>query len=169
MTARRPAREQKLPFTEVNKLRVLDPPELYSLARTLYEAGWTLRAIGEACVPPRGRSVIRSWVVKDKQVTPIEENTHLPEPEYKTQPNYESKKPKNPGIDPADAIEIRNLSYPASKYRASMNPKHRAAIASREYNTLLRKIHDSGVPIKDIAKVAGVDYKSIYRRIHGDD
>ncbi len=170
MTDRRPAREQKLPPAEAAEINSLPLKARNDHVRSLYEAGWTLQAIGEACEPPVHRSTVRKWVTASKKsVTPSTEKSPLPTPKYRTPAEYEPKKPINPGINADTAEKIRDLSYLASKYRATIPDSHPAAIASREYDQLVRKLHSDGVPLKEIADIAGVSYKSIYRRVHGAD
>lgn len=51
-----------LPSEEISLLCELSATAQRARARQLYNAGWSLSAIGEALSPPRSRSTVRSWV-----------------------------------------------------------------------------------------------------------
>ena len=152
---RRSARNQPLPPSEVEKLLSLRGVELKARCYNLYEAGWTLSAIGAPL--NKARSTVRSWVTSGpyrKQDVPLPEDR-----------SYIPKKPQNPGISPAEAETIQRLAPQARKYRARLAEGHPATVANRKLTNLCISLHERGVPLQDLADVAGVTYRAMYRRV----
>jgi hypothetical protein len=152
---RRSARNQNLPSTEVENLLSLSGNELKARCYNLYQAGWTLAAIGAPL--NKARSTIRSWVTSgpyNKQDVPVPDDR-----------SYIPKKPQNPGISPAEADTIRRLAPQARKYRAKLPEGHAATIANRKLTNLCVSLNQKGVPLQDLADVAGVTYRAMYRRV----
>jgi len=157
---RRPARNQALPHDEAQHLQELRGTALKLRARRLYEVGWTLSAIGAPI--NRSRSTIRFWVnnvpeLKAGSTRPV------PTPEDKT---YKRKRPLSPGITPEQVNRIAYLAPIARTYRAKFPKSHPATQANEELTALAKRLHKAGVPIQQIADVAGVTYRAMYRRVH---
>lgn len=161
MTDRRPARDQVLPENLAQPLAQFKNAQLFEYCRDLYHAGWTLRAIGEALEPPRQRSTVRSWILK---VDP-EPALQVEAPTLRTTPEYVAKKPKNPGISPIDRYKIFELAPIARRFRAGMPPRHRAAAANDQLTAMVKALHQSGVPVQELADAAGVTYRAMARRL----
>lgn len=152
---RRSARNQSLPHSEAEHLLSLSSTALKARCYNLYEAGWTLSAIGYPLNKPR--STVRSWVLSGPY--PHQE---VPTPEDRT---YIPKKPQNPGIPQADRQRIEYLAPIARRYRSKLAESHAATLANRELTELCITLHESGVPLQDLADAAGVTYRAMYRRV----
>lgn len=154
---RKAARNQSLPPEEVSRLLTLEGTALKARCFALYEAGWTLSAIGDPL--SRARSTIRSWVNTGPYST---DNIEVPAPEDRS---YVPKRPKKPEITPEQRQTIQNLAPQARKYRSRISQQHPAAIANKELTDLCIKLHAQGAPIQDLADLAGVTYRAMYRRV----
>lgn len=165
--SRRSARNQKLPIYESNLLQNLTGYQLYARAKTLYDAGWTLRAIGESLTPPRARSTVRYWIVS-ADLTPIGSvYTDLPTAPVPTlaTPASRGLKPRRP-LTTVEFTRIKELAPSARRYRATMKPGHRSAQANNELTEMcVRLHHEDRVTIKDLAEAAGVSYRAMARRV----
>lgn len=157
---RRSARSQSLPQSEQDYLRTLTGLDLKLRCRDLFEAGWTLAAIGEPL--DKQRSTIRFWVTNAPAI-PSQRNKALPTPVDKS---YVPKKPKSPGITAKEKERLAYLAPLARRYRARMTSTHISAQANLEFTELSRALHDKHVPIQEIADAAGVTYRAMFRRIH---
>lgn len=163
MSTRRPARDQTLPTPEATYLNTLHGPTLYAQCRVLYDAGWPLRAIGEALTPPKSRSTVRSWIIKP---TPTYVRTApVSAPSLKTPEAYTPRRPVSPGIPAADLTQIQYLAPIARRYRSRMSPRHAAALANDQLTSLTRRLHADNVPVQELADAAGVTYRAMYRRL----
>jgi len=163
MTTRRSAREQALPEPEATALQSLRDTPLYERCRDLYLAGWTLRAIGEALTPQRSRSTVRSWILRvDHSTTPP---PSAPTPTLRTAKEYVPKRTPSPGISAADLTKIQDLAPVARRYRASMSPLHQAALANLELTQIAKRLHGSGVSVRELATAADVTYRAMSRRL----
>ena len=157
---RRSARSQSLPQSEQEYLRTLSGLDLKLRCRDLFNAGWTLAAIGEPL--DKQRSTIRFWVTNTPDISSPRQKA-LPTPVDKS---YVPKKPKSPGISPADVNRLAYLAPLARRYRARMTSTHISAQANIEFTELSRALHAKNVPIQEIADAAGVTYRAMFRRIH---
>jgi hypothetical protein len=164
MNTRRPAREQKLPESEVDYLATIRNDKLHVRCSDLYGAGWTLRSIGEAMQPPRTRSTIKAWV---DQVLPHNHAVwpDLPRPTYLTDATYVPRRPASPGIGAADLMKIQELQPVAKRFRSGMSPHHKAAIANDELTVIVETLHKAGVPVGELASAAGVTYRAMAKRL----
>lgn len=166
---RRAARGQDLPQTEVTALRSLgEGIALYIRCRNLYEAGWTLRAIGDALDPKRPRSTVRTWVTKEFQYGTTlytQYNGPLPIPELATPAHYEKKTPPSPGISPSDLDFIAAWAPEARKYRSGMPSSSEPALDNVRLTELVLRLHEEGVPVRELANAAGVTYRAMARRL----
>lgn len=162
---RRSARGQSLPDFEIDILNGLEGFELFARARMLYQAGWTLRSIGDALEPPRARSTVRYWINTELPIASAYYGLPTaPVPTLITSAN----KPKKPrrALTHAESAEIASLAPLARKYRATMNHGHPAAIANRKLTEFcVRLHHDDRVTIGDLASAAGVSYRAMARRV----
>lgn len=157
---RKSARNQSLPQDEAEYLRTLQATELKLRARRLFEAGWTLAAIGTPIDRPR--STVRFWVNNVPNLTPKSDRP-IPTPEDRS---YVPKRPKSPGISAHDRTSLATLAPVARTYRARLPQSHRATIANIQMTELSKTLHSAGVPIQEIADAAGVTYRAMYRRVH---
>lgn len=157
---RKSARNQPLPKDEEDFLATLEGTALKLRARRLYEAGWTLSAIGTPI--NKSRSTVRFWVNNVPQLrTTVDRPVPIPEDRA-----YVHKKPTNPGISEATKARLAYLAPIARKYRARLSPIHPATLANDELTELSKTLHAVHVPIQEIADAAGVTYRAMYRRIH---
>lgn len=161
-STRRPARSQQLPADEVTLLHTLDGQPLYQRAAQLYNGGWTLRAIGEACYPPRERSTVSGWIAKTRLTDPT---TPIPTPVYVSPREYVPVKPISPGISLADEQTLRDLAPSARRYRAGMGPTHPAAQANTNLTSLAKQLAAQNVTTREIADAAGVSYRAMAKRL----
>lgn len=154
---RKSARNQPLPDAEVAVLRSLRGIKLKARCHALYQAGWTLSAIGD----PLGkqRSTIRLWV---NSVVPSAEGVSIPLPVDKT---YVPKKTPSPGISADDLERIAELAPLARKYRSKLPDTHAATRANYELTALCMSLHGRHVTIQELADAAGVTYRAMYRRV----
>jgi len=161
-STRRTARGQTLPETEVAILATLQHDALFARVAALYQAGWPLRAIGEAFNPPKARSSVANLVEKAAHITNLPQ---VEAPVLATPPEYIPVKPVSPGISPADLAEIAALAPKARKFRAGMSPAHRIAIANQRLTDLCTVLFDSGVTIRELSDAAGVTYRAMAKRL----
>lgn len=152
---RKSARNQSLPRKEAEFLLTLKDTELKARCYNLYEAGWTLSAIGAPLNKPR--STVRSWVQSGPYPT---QETPIPEDR-----SYVPKKPHNPGLTPEAIAAIQELAPQARKYRSRFSQSHPATIANQDLTSLCTLLHESGVPLQELADAAGVTYRAMYRRV----
>jgi hypothetical protein len=164
-TNRRSARNQALPTQEVEILAVLRGFRLYNRASALFDAGWTLASIGKAFNPSKPRTTIKSWVDRGDSSVPDPELPEIPCPEYATPAEYIPKRPKSPGISPADLDTIQKLAPIARKYRSSMSDAHKAAVANRELTEICERLVAADVTVRELAEAAGVTYRAMARRL----
>ena len=153
---RKSARNQPLPRTEAARLAKLNGSELRGRCLALYNAGWTLSAIGNALDRPR--STVRSWVL----VAPSTAEDDIPTPQDRS---YIPKKPISPGLQPSESAKIKELAPIARRYRAKLSDSHPSTVANQELTRLCRTLHALGVPLQELADTAGVSYRAMYRRV----
>jgi hypothetical protein len=161
---RRSARDLDLPEEEKSTLAVdCDTKAKRNCrARQLFEAGWTLRAIGEAFTPPYRRSTVKYWVEQGDYVHRI--NVPIPAPNTKPT-GYQRKKPISPGI-PADTQKRLAYLAPLARYfRSGMASTSVNAQANQEFNALVHELFASNVTIAEIAKASNVTFRAIARRL----
>ena len=161
MQKRRPARQQSLPESEGNVLNKLFDDELATRLNDLYNAGWTLQAMGNAFNPPRRRSTVRSWMVRRYTPSPLE--TPIPKPRVRT--GYVSRRPVSPGISPNELSQIQGLAPLARTYRSKMNPDSPQAIANASLTEICLTLNEKNVTVKELAEAAGVTYRAMARRL----
>lgn len=159
---RRPARKQALPSDEVALLNSLFDEELYTRVRSLYTAGWTLQAIGDAFVPPRSRTTVRYWCNRTHHPSPLSDP--LPAPRYKPT-GYVSRRPRSPGIPEETLERITAIAPDARRFRAKMNPSSLEAQANRELTEICVYLYSANVPVRELAAAAGVTYRAMARRL----
>jgi hypothetical protein len=165
--SRRSARGQHLPADEVEILNNLEGYELFQRARFLYNAGWTLRSIGEAFDPSRARSTVRYWINTPTPIAGFEGYSDLPTTPIPTlaTPAQSQRKPRR-ALTTAESSKIAELAPLARKYRATMNQGHPSARANRELTDICVRLHHTDrVTIRDLADAAGVSYRAMARRV----
>lgn len=154
---RKSARNQPLPSTEVAVLRSLTGMQLKYRCHALYQAGWTLSAIGDPL--DKQRSTIRLWV---NSVSPDLSVIRVPSPVDKT---YVPRKTPSPGISAADRERMAELAPVARKYRSKLSDEHSATKANYELTSMCMSLYENHVTIQELADAAGVSYRAMYRRI----
>ena len=171
---RRTARMQALPEEEVQYLRTLNVKRyatgaLHVRARELYNAGWSLQAIGDAVNPSHARSAIRAWVIKADQATPaahIVSRIPIPHPDFTiTRSKYVSRRPASPGISSADKIIMSDLARLARHYRAGMSPTNPYTRANNQFTEMCSRLHARNVTVRELSNAANVTYRAIARRL----
>jgi len=163
-TKRRFARKQPLPISEISLLSSLTEDSLYTRIRDLYNEGWTLQAIGNAFSPPRPRSTVRSWVVREHNYSPL--LAPVVKPKIKIQPKgYVPRKPKSPGIPIDQLARIKELSPLARRYRSGMLDNSPAAIANAELGQICLDLYAKNVTVRELAAAAVVTYRAMARRL----
>jgi hypothetical protein len=165
--SRRPARNQPLPLEESTLLNELDHDARISRVYELYSAGWTLQAIGDALIPPRPRSTVRSWLLRfelpgDRRII----DATIPQPEYKSSiGGYIRKRTPSPGILPDEAALIRDLAPIARTYRAKMPSNSSAAVANDQLTAICIRLHTNNVTVRELAIAASVTYRAMAKRL----
>lgn len=157
---RKSARNQPLPIEEVAVLRSLAGHHLKARCRALFDAGWTLSAIGA----PLGkqRSTIRLWVTS---IDPMP-GVNVPAPVDKT---YVPKKEPSPGLSAGELARIAELAPLARKYRSKLPDTHASTKANYELTAMCMELHRNHVSIQELATAAGVTYRAMYRRIKNNE
>ena len=151
-----------LPKSEAIFLASLSKEQLWRRVKDLNDAGWTLQSIADAFDPPRRRSTIRSWVIKD---TPeCEFITATPAP---PQPKAQSrrKRPRSPGIPHDEQLRIARLSPLARRFRARTNPSSTSFTANKELTSIAGLLYNKGVTVSELARASGVTYRAMKRRV----
>jgi hypothetical protein len=151
-----------LPKSEAIFLASLSKEQLWRRVKDLNDAGWTLQSIADAFDPPRRRSTIRSWVIKD---TPeCEFVTATPTP---PQPKAKSrrKRPRSPGIPHDEQLRIARLSPLARRFRARTNPSSTSFTANQELTSIAGLLYNKGVTVSELARASGVTYRAMKRRV----
>ena len=151
-----------LPKSEAELLASISKEQLWRRVKDLNDAGWTLQSIADAFDPPRRRSTIRSWVIKD---TPeCEFVTATPTP---PQPKAKSrrKRPRSPGIPHDEQLRIARLSPLARRFRARTNPSSTSFTANQELTSIAGLLYNKGVTVSELARASGVTYRAMKRRV----
>ena len=150
-----------LPESEQDLLRSLVKEELWARVQLLHEAGWTLQSIADAFSPPRRRSTIRSWVLKDIHREFV---TAIPQPPVK-KPRYTRQRPKSPGIPHDEQLRIARLSPLARRYRARTTSTSASFTANMELTVIAGELFLKGVTVSELARASGVTYRAMKRRV----
>jgi hypothetical protein len=147
---------------EASLLASLEPRAVRQRCTELYEAGWTLDAIGKALTPPRGRSTVRAWIN-----SPLTSSVTLPPPPLPTaRPAHQSVSSTARATIPEYlATRIRELAPVARNYRARTASTSSAAVANRELTRICADLHAAGVTTAQLARAAGVTYRAMARRL----
>jgi hypothetical protein len=151
-----------LPESEQVLLRSLVKDQLWSRVQLLHEAGWTLQSIADAFDPPRRRSTIRSWVIKE--VTHHEFITATPTPPVK-KPRSVRQRPKSPGIPHDEQLRIARLSPLARRYRSRTSSGSASFTANNELTVIAGELFLKGVTVSELARASGVTYRAMKRRV----
>ena len=163
---RRYAKEESLPQREVELLRSLTTSKksLYCRARQLFEAGWTLQAIGNAFSTPFRRSTVQYWVKMGDFTYKNDQKVPFPA-DFAPKRGYQRKKPVSPGISEADAERLRYLAPLARSFRSGMGLNSPQGSANRELTELATFLHSEGVSVAELARAAGVTFRAMARRL----
>lgn len=171
MDKRRPARNQPLPIREAAFLNSLSQDDLMARVYELYQSGWTLQAIGDALIPPRPRSTVRSWVLRFQLPTteanaPAYDPTAIPAPRYQTHVDGYQKKKNSPGILPDELQLIQELAPTARRFRAKVSASDRTRVANDQLTAICLRLYYKGVTVSELAKAAGVTYRAMVKRLN---
>jgi len=158
----------RLPDDEVTFLSALDKAQVPARLRALWEAGWSLKIIADSLKPARPKSTVHFWILNassEPQRRPIP----TPPPKSLTVSAPIKHSPKirsiSPGVPEHLKPRIKELSLLSRRYRAKSDPNSDLAVANRELTALALSLYNRGVPAAEIAKVAGVTYRAMARRI----
>lgn len=160
--SRRTARGQKLPPQEVELLNSLSKLDQIQRSHDLYQAGWPLDSIGSALLPTRPRTTIRTWVQKSEAEPRLSIDAPIPIPIFIDEP---ARQVSSEGIPDALAEIIKELAPLARTYRSRMANTTAAAVANDRLSGICITLYQKGVSIKDLAAVAGVTYRAMYKRV----
>ena len=151
-----------LPKSEADFLASLSKEQLWRRVKDLNDAGWTLQSIADAFDPPRRRSTIRSWVIKDTPECDFVTATPTP-----PQPKAKSrrKRPRSPGIPHDEQLRIARLSPLARRFRARTNPSSVSFTANQELTSIAGLLYNKGVTVSELARASGVTYRAMKRRV----
>jgi hypothetical protein len=151
-----------LPKSEALFLASLSKEQLWRRVKDLNDAGWTLQSIADAFDPPRRRSTIRSWVIKDTPECQFVTATPTP-----PQPKAKSrrKRPRSPGIPHDEQLRIARLSPLAQRFRARTNPSSVSFTANQELTSIAGLLYNKGVTVSELARASGVTYRAMKRRV----
>lgn len=171
MENREYAREVPLPDDEANFLRTVGKKQRQYRAKQLFDAGWTLQAIGNAFTPPANRSTVQYWTAQGNpkyetpRPVPSPWGGFVDAPMPRPPKGYQPKRPKSPGI-PLDTQErLRYLAPLARYYRSGMASTSLNGSANEEMNEIVQDLYNKNVKIAEIAKAAGVTNRAIARRL----
>ena len=151
-----------LPKSEAEFLASLSKEQLWRRVKDLNDAGWTLQSIADAFSPPRRRSTIRSWVIKD---TPECKFITAPPTPPQPKPKSRRKRPKSPGIPHDEQLRIARLSPLARRFRARTNPSSTSFTANQELTNIAGLLYNKGVTVSELARASGVTYRAMKRRV----
>jgi len=151
-----------LPKSEAIFLASLSKEQLWRRVKDLNDIGWTLQSIADAFDPPRRRSTIRSWVIKDTPECDFVTATPTP-----PQPKAKSrrKRPRSPGIPHDEQLRIARLSPLARRFRARTNPSSTSFTANQELTSIAGLLYNKGVTVSELARASGVTYRAMKRRV----
>jgi hypothetical protein len=151
-----------LPKSEAIFLASLSKEQLWRRVKDLNDAGWTLQSIADAFDPPRRRSTVRSWVIKDTPECDFVTATPTP-----PQPKAKSrrKRPRSPGIPHDEQLRIARLSPLARRFRARTNPSSTSFTANQELTSIAGLLYNKGVTVSELARASGVTYRAMKRRV----
>ena len=151
-----------LPKSEAEFLASLSKEQLWRRVKDLNDAGWTLQSIADAFDPPRRRSTIRSWVIKDTpQCEFVTATPTPPQPKAKSR----RKRPRSPGIPHDEQLRIARLSPLARRFRARTNPSSTSFTANQELTNIAGLLYNKGVTVSELARASGVTYRAMKRRV----
>ncbi len=151
-----------LPKSEALFLASLSKEQLWRRVKDLNDAGWTLQSIADAFDPPRRRSTVRSWVIKDTpECVFVTATPTPPQPKAKSR----RKRPRSPGIPHDEQLRIARLSPLARRFRARTNPSSTSFTANQELTNIAGLLYSKGVTVSELARASGVTYRAMKRRV----
>lgn len=151
-----------LPKSEAIFLASLSKEQLWRRVKDLNDAGWTLQSIADAFDPPRRRSTVRSWVIKDTpECVFVTATPTPPQPKAKSR----RKRPRSPGIPHDEQLRIARLSPLARRFRARTNPSSTSFTANQELTNIAGLLYNKGVTVSELARASGVTYRAMKRRV----
>ena len=151
-----------LPPDEIAYLKTLEEPKIYERAAALQAAGWPVTKILEA-VKVRPTPVQLRTAIKLTRTLDISKPVPTPPP---TRSEIRAKKKSSVvHLNEADRSALVALSRQAKKYRPGHPPGHPTYEARKNYNSLIKRLYDSGVTVKQMSTAVGVDESNIRRRL----
>ncbi len=151
-----------LPRSEAIFLASLSKEQLWRRVKDLNDIGWTLQSIADAFDPPRRRSTVRSWVIKDTpEYAFITATPTPPQPKARSR----RKRPRSPGIPHDEQLRIARLSPLARRFRARTNPSSTSFTANKELTSIAGLLYNKGVTVSELARASGVTYRAMKRRV----
>lgn len=150
-------------FHELSHLRTSNPPLFHQHIEMLLQVGWPLRAIA---VPfSVSNTTVATWASKGEHDVPVGPLEHLPD----SLPRSLNSRYRKTNISPEQSARLKELSLLARKVRQNtpQNSPYRAA--SKELDTLLKDLNQSGVSIERLALEYGVSRGAIVRRLKKED
>ncbi len=158
----------QLSADEVAFIKSLDKASAESRLRALWEAGWSLQALGSSLDPAKPKTTIHFWV---RRAAIVEQHRPVPSPPprsftvstpVRTAPRLRTI---SPGVPPNVKDQLRELSDQAKRYRARTPDNHPVALANQQLTTMVKTLYTLGVPTQALAEAAGVSYRAMARRI----
>jgi len=165
------ARNYQLGQEEVDFINALTKKAKYYRAKQLFDAGWSLQAIGNAFTPAQQRSTVQYWTTQANPAHATSKPVPSPwggfadAPMPKPVKGYQLKRPKSPGIPKETQERLRQLAPLARYYRSGMNSSTPFAIANEEMTRIVQDLYNNNVKIAEIARAAGITNRAIARRL----
>ncbi len=158
----------KLPPEEVVFLKKLPRKDFESRLKSLWEAGWSLSALGSSIDPERPKTTVHFWV-KRAETVPQAREVPLPPPRSLTTSVPTRTAPRtrsiSPGVPESMKPRLKSLATLAKQFRskAPLNSPYR--LANDELTAVAATLRGMGVPTAAIAEAAGVSYRAMARRL----
>jgi hypothetical protein len=159
-----PAREP-LPAKEVEtleRLRATDESAFRARVRDLRDVGWTLSAIAEPF--NKARSSARAWAMSADEKTPRAKDVPTP---TRSDPSFAPTRVRKlrPDIPAEERDEFKRLAESARKIRGWTPQGSKERQDAEKFEQLLESYVERGVPVKRLARHAGVTYRAIAARL----
>ena len=164
-------RMQTLPQEEVLALQSLSnsPQKRNTRLSALHQLGWPLSSLAVATNSPK--STVNYWV-KNSLPDQNQNQTLKPLPSPPSplknslpQPQNLRKKSISPKVPPHLYDTIRELSNKSRRYRSKTPSNSDIAVSNRKLTVLALNLRSQGVSTADIARVAGVSYRAMAKRV----
>jgi hypothetical protein len=162
-----PARDP-LPEVEVAKLRDLrstDTKQFRARVRDLRDCGWTLAAISEPF--DTGRSTARAWELAAPAPAEVKPAKDVPTSPARLRSEKGATRVRKlrADIPASERAEFKRLAESARGIRGWTPPGSQTRKDAEKFETLLEEYVARGVPVKRLARHAGVTYRAIAARL----